>query len=255
MEHITSRSNPLLSKVRKLIKDRSYRRETGEFVCDGVKMLEEAVKWQADVTAVILTEGLELDFPLPKRARCVTVPADVMASVSPMKAPQGALFLCRMNSLTAPERLEGRTWLVLDGLQDPGNVGTIWRTADAFGADALLLTGHSADPYNWKTVRASMGAVFRLKAWELEPDELTALCRRSGAALVGTALREDTVSLKELPAGPLRHGHRQRGSRYFSGNAGGMRPHCQDSYETHLRITERRCCRFRSPVGALAQRS
>lgn len=202
MEHITSRSNPLLSKVRKLIKDRSYRRETGEFVCDGVKMLEEAVKWQADVTAVILTEELTLDFPLPKRARCVTVPADVMASVSPMKAPQGALFLCRMNSLTAPERLEGRTWLVLDGLQDPGNVGTIWRTADAFGADALLLTGHSADPYNWKTVRASMGAVFRLKAWELEPDELTALCRRSGAALVGTALREDTVSLKELPAGP-----------------------------------------------------
>ncbi len=200
MEVITSRSNPLISKVRRLLRDRGYRRECGEFVCDGVKLLEEAVKWRAQVTTVLLTEGVAC--PLPQNARCVTIPADVMSSISPMKTPQGALFLCAMPTLTPPEHLEGRTWLVLEGLQDPGNVGTIWRTADAFGASGLILTGHSADAYNWKTVRASMGAVFRLPVWELENREVPPLCQRSGLTLCGTALREDTVSPKELPDGP-----------------------------------------------------
>lgn len=202
MEHITSRSNPLLTQVRKLLKDRNDRRETGVFVCDGVKMLEEAVKWKAEVLTVLLTEGRTPAFPLPQSARCVSVPADVMASISPMKAPQGILFLCRMPPLKPPDQLTGRTWLVLDGLQDPGNVGTIWRTADAFGADGLLLTGHCADPYNWKTVRASMGAVFRLPVWELERSDILPLCRKSGVVLAGSALRADTVSLRELPGGP-----------------------------------------------------
>lgn len=201
MERLTSRSNPLFSKVRKLAKDRSARRETGEFLCDGVKLLEEAIKWQADITTVLLTEGTRV--PLPQNARCVEIPAPLMASISPMKAPQGVLFLCRLPGLTAPEVLQGRTYLVLDGLQDPGNVGTIWRTADAFGADGLLLTGHSADPYNWKTVRASMGAVFRLPVWEVDQSEILPLCQRSHLPLCGTALRADTVSLAELPSDRL----------------------------------------------------
>lgn len=200
MERITSRSNPLLAHLKKLIKDRSYRREQGEFVCDGVKMLEEALKWKADITTVLLTEGLSV--PLPKTGRVVEVPASLMSSISPMKAPQGVLFTCRMPDLTPPDTLTGRTWLVLDGLQDPGNVGTIWRSADAFGASGLLLTGSTADPYNWKAVRASMGAVFRLPVWELDEAALTDLCRRSGLPLYGTALRDDTADLRDLPADP-----------------------------------------------------
>lgn len=196
MERITSRSNPLLGHIKKLLRDRDYRRACGEFAGDGVKLLAEAVKWHADLTAVLLTEGVSCP-PLPAGVRCAVVPADVMASVSPMKAPQGALFTARMPSLTPPEVLSGTRYLVLDGLQDPGNVGTIWRTADAFGAHALLLTGHSADPYNWKAVRASMGAVFRLPVWELESSELPPLAQRSGLPLYATVLRADTVSLQD----------------------------------------------------------
>lgn len=200
MERITSRSNPLLGHIKKLLKDRSYRRETGEFVCDGVKLLEEALRWGAEITTLICSEGLELP-ALPKTGRLVQVPAGVMASISPMKAPQGVLFTCKQPDLTPPGRLDGRTYLVLDGLQDPGNMGTIWRSADAFGAAGLLLTGHSADPYSWKAVRASMGAAFRLPAWEVTPEELQILCRASELPLWGTALQADTADLRRLDGG------------------------------------------------------
>lgn len=200
MEKITSRSNPLLGHMKKLLRDRDYRRACGEFAGDGVKLLAEAVKWHAELTAVLLTEGVSCP-PLPGGVRCAVVPDDVMASVSPMKAPQGALFTARMPALTPPEVLPGGRYLVLDGLQDPGNVGTIWRTADAFGADALLLTGHCADPYGWKAVRSSMGAAFRLPVWELEAAALPALARRSSLPLYATALREDTVSLQDASLG------------------------------------------------------
>ncbi len=195
MEKITSRANPLLTHVRKLLKDRGYRRECGEFVCDGVKMLEEAIRWNADITAVILSDGL--DIPLPSRGRIVEIPSSLMSGLSPMKAPQGVLFTCRLPDLGG-NLPEGRTLLLLDGLQDPGNVGTIWRSASAFEADGLILTGHSADPYNWKAVRASMGAVFRLPVFEAEYAQLKALLERRRLPLYGTALREDTADLRTL---------------------------------------------------------
>lgn len=196
MERITSRSNPLLSQIRQLVKDRAARRAARLYVGDGVKLLEEAVQWQAPLRAVVLTEGVPCP-ALPREVRCVTVPEDVMASLSPMKAPQGALFVAELPELSPPPQLAGERYLVLDGLQDPGNVGAIWRTADAFGADGLLLTGRCADPFNWKTVRATMGAVFRLPVWETEQAEVAPLAARSGLTLCATALREDTISLEQ----------------------------------------------------------
>lgn len=200
MERITSRANPLIAHIRRLLRDRSCRRETGEFVCDGVKLLEEALRWGADLKTVLYTG--EQPANLPECVRAAEVPESLMASLSPMKAPQGVLFTCGMPSLRPPEKLEGRTFLALDGLQDPGNVGTIWRSADAFGASGLLLTGSSADPFGWKAVRASMGAVFRLPVWEVAYEALSALCERSGLPLYGTALREDTLDLRALGAEP-----------------------------------------------------
>ncbi len=193
MERITSRSNPLIAHIRKLTTSRSFRRQNGEFLCDGVKMLEEALKWRAELVVLLATEQVEL--PGLPGVRTVIVPPDLMKSISPMETPQGVLFLCRMRSLTPPEVLPGSMYLVLDGLQDPGNVGSIWRTADAFGADGLILLNSCADPYNHKTVRASMGAVFRLPVYETTVEELAALCRRAELPLYATALREDTVTL------------------------------------------------------------
>ena len=90
-ERISSRKNPLLQQVKKLLSSRAERRKTGLFVADGTKLLEEAVKYWPGLQTVILTDGVEIQ--VPDHVRVVRVPEDVMASISPMEAPQGALFL------------------------------------------------------------------------------------------------------------------------------------------------------------------
>ena len=178
MEHITSRQNALMTHIRKLNASRAYRRASGEYLCDGVKLLEEALRWNAPLKTVVLSEGVDAP-SLPSGVRAVRVPADVMRSISPMETPQGAHYL------------------VLDGVQDPGNVGTILRTADAFDCDGVFLVNACADPYSPKTARATMGAVFRRDVYQCTADELCALLQKCGLPLYGTALRNDTVSLRD----------------------------------------------------------
>lgn len=194
MEHITSRHNPLMGHIRKLVGSAAYRRETGEFLCDSPKLLQEALLWQAEITAVVTISPLPR---LPEHIRQVQVPEDIMSSISPVKTPQGVLFTCRLPQAPLPRSLTGRRYVLLDGVQDPGNVGTILRTLDAFDADGLLLTGGCADPYGWKAVRSSMGAVFRRPIYFGSPEELAALLHSSDLPLYGAALREDTVDARQ----------------------------------------------------------
>ena len=194
MEHITNRHNPLMGHIRRLAGSAAYRRATGEFLCDSPKLLQEALLWQAEITAVVTISPLPR---LPEHIRQVQVPEDVMASISPVKTPQGVLFTCRLPQAPLPRSLTGRRYVLLDGVQDPGNVGTILRTLDAFDADGLLLTGGCADPYGWKAVRSSMGAVFRRPIYFGSPEELAALLHRSDLPLYGAALREDTVDARQ----------------------------------------------------------
>lgn len=155
-ERITSRKNPLLQQVRRLLSSKKEREKAGLFVSDGLKLLQEAVKWWPGLDTVILSDGVEAE--VPEQVKVIRVTEDVMASISPMETPQGALFLCRL-----PEKKEFQPqpgMLLLDGIQDPGNIGTILRTADALEIPVALLEG-CADPYSHKVVRSSMGAVFR----------------------------------------------------------------------------------------------
>ena len=196
METITSRTNPLCTHIRKLASSASYRRSSGEFLCDSPKLLEEALLRQADLHTVVCTADAALP-PIPAGVRLVRVPADVMRSISPMETPQGALFTVRLPDTALPEMLTGAHYLVLDGVQDPGNVGTILRTADAFDCDGVFLVNACADPYSPKTARATMGAVFRRDVYQCTADELCALLQKSNLPLYGTALRNDTVSLRD----------------------------------------------------------
>ena len=192
MEIITSRQNPLCTHLRKLAASASYRRQRGEFLCDSPKLLAEALKWHAPVREIAVT----VDVPLPPRQ--VEVPAEVMKSLSPMETPQGTLFICAIHTEPLPEMLTGRRYVVLDTLQDPGNVGTILRTADAFHADGMFLVNGCADLYNPKTLRATMGAVFRCPVWTVGAEELFALLKKSGIPLYGAALREDTLDARAV---------------------------------------------------------
>ena len=196
METITSRQNPLCTHLRKLSSSAAYRRQCGEFLCDSPKLLQEALLWGSELHTVVVTAGTEAP-PLPKGVRLVEVPADVMRSVSPMETPQGTLFICAIHTEPLPETLAGRRYVVLDTLQDPGNVGTILRTADAFHADGMFLVNGCADLYNPKTLRATMGAVFRCPVWTVGVEELSALLKRSGIPLYGAALREDTLDARQ----------------------------------------------------------
>lgn len=196
-EHITSRSNPLISRLRKLKNSRALRREEGVFLCEGPKMLEEALRWGGEIETVLCAEGVSLP-ELPAGVRVAEVPEELLVAAADTQTPQGIVFLCRMGDAALPEVLPGQRFLVLDGLQDPGNVGTIWRSADAFGADGLILCNGCADPWNPKTVRATMGAVFRLPVWECGMETLAARLRAQGIPLYATALRADTADIREM---------------------------------------------------------
>ena len=119
-----------------------------------------------------------------------------MASISPHRTPQGLLAVCELPDTAPPAALAPGRYVILDGVQDPGNVGAVLRTADAFGCTAALLLPGCADLYSLKTLRASMGAVFRLPAWTLDAETLRALLTAADLPLYGAALRHDTVDVR-----------------------------------------------------------
>ena len=190
-ERISSRKNPLLQQVKKLLTSRAERRKTGLFVGDGVKLLDEAVKYGAELQTVILSEGIEA--AVPEGVRTVRVPEDVMASISPMEAPQGAMFLAKIPAQQDFQPKKGM--LILDGVQDPGNIGTILRTADAMDVSVVLLDG-CADPWSWKVVRSTMGAAFRAPVFQASWEEVLGKCREAGIPIGVTALSDRAVDIR-----------------------------------------------------------
>ena len=189
-ERITSRKNPLMQQVKKLLSSRKDRESAGLYAADGTKLLEEAAKY-ADLHTVILTDGIRAE--LPSHVRVIRVPEDVMESISPMRSPQGALFLCRLPEKKAFAAQKGM--LLLDGIQDPGNLGTMLRTADALNVPVCLLEG-CADPYSHKVVRASMGAVFRTDVVQSTWAQVKAACDAAGVKVAVTALSDRSEDIR-----------------------------------------------------------
>ena len=227
---ITARKNPLLQQVRRLITSRKEREQAGLFVADGIKLLQEAVRFYPGLDTVILSDGVEAN--VPEHVKLIRVPEEVMASISPMETPQGALFLCRLPEKTAFQPKAGM--LLLDGIQDPGNIGTILRTADALDVPVALLEG-CADPYSHKVVRASMGAVFLTPVIQTTWEEARAACAQAGIPIAVTALSDQS---QDLRSAALNHmavviGSEGRGVRQEVLDAADvqliipMNPHCE----------------------------
>ena len=189
---ITSRKNPLLQQVKKLLSSKKERENTGLFVADGTKLLQEAIQYWPGLETVILSDGVAMQ--VPESVQLIRVPEDVMESISPMQSPQGALFICRLPEKTA--FVPKRGMLLLDGIQDPGNLGTILRTADALEVPVVLLEG-CADPFSHKVVRASMGAVFRTPPVTASWEEVKQACTRQKIPVAVTALSEKAKDLRQ----------------------------------------------------------
>ena len=165
MERITSRHNPLVAELRRLAGDKGARREAGLLLGQGHKLLAEALAAGLH-PEVVLTGETAPD--MPEDIRCCSVTEDILAYISPMKSAPELLF-----TVPIPEEA-GPVWgrvLLAENMQDPGNVGTMIRTAAAFGFDGILLAGACADPWSPKAARSSMGAVFRLNIWERSSTE------------------------------------------------------------------------------------
>jgi TrmH family RNA methyltransferase len=194
MNEIVSRKNPLVVHMKKLGADSGYRHEHGEFLCDGEKLLKEALAFGADITSVLYSskepEGL------PEHVPSYVVAYDILESVSPLKTPQDVIFSCRLpDGIVSP--ITGGFHIILEGIQDPGNVGTILRTAGAFNTGSVILTGDCADPYNPKTIRATMGAIFRQHMTVMELDGIRAL-KDNGFRIYGAALGADSRDVRDV---------------------------------------------------------
>ena len=191
-QRITSRKNPLLQQVKKLLSSKKAREEAGLFVADGTKLLQEAITYFSGLDTVILSDGVEAQ--VPETVRVIRVPGDVMESISPMQSPQGALFLCRLPEKKPFAPVPGM--LLLDGIQDPGNIGTILRTADALDIPVALLEG-CADPWSHKVVRSSMGAVFRCPVIQTDWETAKKACGEAGISIGVTALSDRAKDLRQ----------------------------------------------------------
>ena len=194
MERIASRRNPLCVHIKKLGASRGYRESCGQFLCDGQKLLEEAVMCGVEIEAVLTSS--HLPFPLPVNTKAYYAERGLIDSLSPLKNAQDTLFTCK--TPTPKLRMEAPgTHVLLDSVQDPGNVGTIIRTANAFGIMNVILTDGCADPYNPKTIRASMGAIFRQSIHRPTVPELSGL-KNSGLKFIGATLEKNCRKVSEV---------------------------------------------------------
>ncbi len=197
MDFITSARNPKVLFWRSL-KDRKAREASGCFLVEGVRMVREALASSFPVDIVLVREGFTAMPSVPKETPVCSMPAHVFDSVSDTKTPQGIAAVVRRQ----PIPLHGRFLLALDGVQDPGNVGTIIRTADAAGFDGLILSPECADPFSPKVLRSSMGSIFRmgLSFPPSLPDALRDL-RAGGYSILSSQLDGDLFYERKNVAG------------------------------------------------------
>ncbi len=196
---IESKHNTTLRHLARLNREKKYRQGAGEMVCEGWKMLGEALSSGVTVKTVLQRTGDAPDSGLiaqaeAQGARLFEAEASLFAQASDVETPQGVIFSCvppKRRADDLPETLSGA--ILLDGVQDPGNLGTILRTADAFALDAVILCEGCTDPTAPKVVRATMGAAFRQPVYRMPLAEAAAALKTRGLPVYAAALEPDSV--------------------------------------------------------------
>lgn len=205
---ITSRANPLIVKTAAL-KEKKYRDSSSLFIFEGEKLFSEAVGAGIEIENVFFTESEEsfVSSVFFDETKKNVVSEEVLRKISTEKAPQGVICVAkyidklhRINTIYNVEKCkEKQRKIILDSIRDPGNLGTIIRASLAFGIGEVILSGDCADIYNAKTVRASMGTVFRQKI-----TVCTDLCasiavlRASGFEVLAAMLDDSAARLNEI---------------------------------------------------------
>lgn len=178
MEFIQSIQNTKVKEWAKLLTKKGREKEQS-YLVEGPHLVEEAIKGQADIEALLMTEDYIRNksiesFVVEHSSRCFQVSGQVLNKLSDTETPQGIIAVIRIKKWSLAPLLEGdRLLLLLDALQDPGNLGTMIRTADAAGVDGIVLGKGTVDLYNSKVVRSTMGSIFHLP---IVQDDLLHVC-------------------------------------------------------------------------------
>ncbi|MDP8908882.1 MAG: RNA methyltransferase [Chloroflexota bacterium] len=197
MPLITSRANSTVKSIRAL-RMRKEREATGLFFVEGIRLVAEAVQLGAPVELLVTAPGLLGRHPFGQElvtaqrdagAAVLEASDEVFASLSGKEGPQGLAAVVRQRWMHLDEIVPGAelAWVALEGVQDPGNLGSILRTGDAVGAGGVILLGSTTDPHDPTAVRASMGAIFGQRLVRADGDTLAAWSRRHGLQVVGTS--------------------------------------------------------------------
>ena len=171
MQVITSKDNEIIKNIKKL-NEKKYRDQMGQYIVEGIKLVKEAITEKAKIVKIVVCEDCENDANFEKslmyeiaKYDCIYVSKKVFDSITNVNTPQGILAVIEKSSKEKINYNEDII-IVLDGIQDPGNMGTILRTVDSIGLKQIILTDACADPYNPKVVRSTMGAIFRVNIIE-----------------------------------------------------------------------------------------
>lgn len=174
MQVITSKDNEVIKKIRSL-KDKKYRDINNEFIIEGIKLFKEAAQENAVIKTVVICEECINDGTIDKsllyeiaKYNCIYVNKKVFLSLTDVSNPQGILAVIEKHSKKQEIDFSEDIIILLDGVQDPGNLGTILRTVDSANLNQIIVSKDTADCYNPKVVRSTMGAIFRVNVVEAD---------------------------------------------------------------------------------------
>ena len=212
MEQMTSVKNARVKNWASL-KQKKFREQSGLYLAEGLRLVEEAVESGAPIEDILISGEIGsgkfdriINGAAASGARLYEVNDMIIEHVADTKTPQGVVAVVRKTEgdpYAFIANKERPLFLVLDGLQDPGNLGTMIRTADAVGATGVFVGANSVDLYNPKVVRATMGSLYHLPVFQLDLIDLLPKLKESGAKVIGTAVEEAQPVFQEDLSGAV----------------------------------------------------
>lgn len=198
MQVITSKDNDLVKNIKKL-KEKKYRDQEQAFIVEGIKLVEEAIQEKVPIRKIVICEDCITDGSIDQtmlyeiaKQDCIYVSKNVFSSITDVTNPQGILAVIERQNGEEKIDYNEDIIIVLDGIQDPGNLGTILRTMDSAGLKQIILSENTADPYNPKVVRSTMGAIYRMHMIESKNlIETLKLIQKNKYQIVATSLETE----------------------------------------------------------------
>ena len=199
MQVITSKDNEIVKHIKKL-SDKKYRDQNNCYIIEGIKLVEEAIQEEAQIDKIIICEECTKTSEISKslmyeiaKHDCIYVTEKIFKMLTQVMNPQGIMAVIKKNKERPQVKFDEDIIVALDDIQDPGNLGTILRTVDSIGLKQLIVSKGTADVYNPKVVRSSMGAIFRVEVIEVENlKETIEMMKRNNYELVVTSLQTES---------------------------------------------------------------